>query len=146
MSGRFFQIGDSGGPVDFERMIAELNAATERRRGIIGTLARKADAAETISRQLQSRPKKKLRLKSAPSSAKAAVEPKPESRQAKMRALAKARIERLKEEFYEPQCGRKPPPDPMVLEEAYFDEARKKLNAVRAMLPRAVKRKRRGSV
>ena len=51
-------------------------------------------------------------------------------------------IAQLKKEFYEPQYGREPPPDPMVLEDAYFDSVRAKLNSVRAKLPRAVKRKR----
>ena len=131
------------GPVDFERMIAELNASTERRKDIISAQARRADAAETISRQLKSSPKKKLRLKSVPPSVKSDPEPKPESRQARMRALTEARIAQLKKEFYEPQYGREPPPDPMVLEDAYFDSVRAKLNSVRAKLPRAVKRKER---
>lgn len=128
--------------VDFERMITEFNVSTEQSRNIIGTLARKADAAETISRQLASRSKKKLRLKSVPPPDKSASESKPESWQARMRALSAARIEQLKKEFYEPQSGREPPPDPMALEDAYFDAMRAKLNSVRAKLPRAVKRKR----
>ena len=130
------------GPVDFERMIAELNASTEQRRSIISAQARRADAAETISRQLRSHPKKKLRLKSVPPAVKSDPGPKPESRQARMRAFSAARIEQLKKEFYEPQNGRKPPPDPMALEDAYFEAVRAKLNSVRDKLPRAVRRKR----
>lgn len=127
--------------VDFERMIAEFNASTEQCRNIIGALDREADAAEAISRQLRSRSKKKLRLKSVPSD-KSVSEPNPESWQARMRAFSAARIEQLKKEFYEPQNGREPPPDSMALEDAYFDAVRAKLNTVRGKLPRAVKRKR----
>ena len=129
-------------PVDFERMIAELNASTERRKAIIGAQARRADAAEAISLRLKSCPKKKLRLKSVPPSVTSDSEPKPESRQARMRAVSAARIERLMKEFYEPQNGREMPPDPMALEDAYFDDVRSKLNSVRSKLPLAVRRKR----
>ena len=51
-------------------------------------------------------------------------------------------FERMMKEFYEPQNGREMPPDPMALEDAYFDAVRSKLNSVRSKLPLAVRRKR----